>query len=100
MSKRRQEKAPSHASATELAWVVREGKSCSDKGQAYLPGAVFPLDDLPLELQNLHLPNLERIELPIISPEEISPGPLTPEETVEVIDQETESPHAYDDALL
>lgn len=67
MVKKRQEKA--QVNDTELVWVVRAGKECFDRGIQYLPGDVFPLENLPLDLQNLHIPNLERV------PVEIPPGP-------------------------
>jgi hypothetical protein len=82
MSKKR---LPS-VSRVETVWVVREGKECFHAGIEYRSGDVFPFDDLSLEQQNLHLPNLERREVePSVTPE---PDPLPPEEIVEVLTQE------------
>lgn len=69
MVKKRQAHTVTETSSPELVWVVREGKECFDRGIQYLPGDVFPLENLPLDLQNLHIPNLERV------PVEIPPGP-------------------------
>jgi hypothetical protein len=81
MSKKR---LPS-VSRVETVWVVREGKECFHAGIEYRSGDVFPFDDLSLEQQNLHLPNLERREVEPSTPE---PDPLPPEEIVEVLTQE------------
>ena len=82
MSKKR---LPS-VSRVETVWVVREGKECYHAGIEYRSGDVFPFDDLSLEQQNLHLPNLERREVePSVTPE---PTPLPPEEIIDVLTQE------------
>ena len=90
MVKKRQAHTVTETSSPELVWVVREGKECFDRGIQYLPGDVFPLENLPLDLQNLHIPNLERV------PVEIPPGPPLeggrPEEIVEIITQQEADP--------
>jgi len=74
----------------QIAYFVRDGKECQHAGVKYLAGQEFtPFDDLPLEFQNLHLPNLERRSVE-----------ATPEEIVEVIDQETEYPTDLSDVLI
>lgn len=71
-----------------VAHFVREGKECIHGGITYRGGEEFtPFDDLSVSAQNTHLPNLERREVVV----EVEPE-LTPEETVEVIDQETAFP--------
>jgi len=72
-----------------VAHFVREGKECIHGGVTYRGGDEFtPFDDLSLSAQNTHLTNLERREVTV---------ELTPEETVEVIDQETENPTEHQD---
>jgi hypothetical protein len=83
---------PAHRKADlgEIAYFVREGKECQHSGVKFLSGQEFtPFDDLSLEFQNLHLPNLERRSVE-----------ATPEEIVEVIDQETEFPTSLEDVLI
>ena len=93
MVKKRQAHTVTETSSPELVWVVREGKECFDRGIQYLPGDVFPLENLPLDLQNLHIPNLERVEM--LVPVEIPPAPLQKgddEEIVEIITQQEADP--------
>lgn len=106
MVKKRQPVTEEKPSSPELVWVVREGKECFDAGIQYLPGDIFPFDDLPLALQNLHLPNLERVERVVSTDDAILPGsslggeippgpPLEggrPEEIVEIITQQEADP--------
>lgn len=106
MVKKRQPVTEEKPSSPELVWVVREGKECFDAGIQYLPGDIFPFDDLPLALQNLHLPNLERVERVVSTDDvipsdpslegEIPPGPPLeggrPEEIVEIITQQENDP--------
>lgn len=81
-----------------LIYRVRDGVECVHNGQVFKGGEVFtPFDDLPLELQQLHVSNLVGESLPCPLP---SSGGLSPEAIVEVIDQENEDPQAYDDVLL
>ena len=73
-----------------ISYFVREGKECQHAGVKYLAGQEFtPFDDLPLEFQNLHLPNLERRSVE-----------ATPEEIVEVIVQEMENPTDLDEISI
>lgn len=69
-----------------IAHFVREGKECQHGGIVYQGGTEFsPFESLPVELQNLHLPNLERREVE-------APTDLTPSEVVDIVTQEMESP--------
>lgn len=88
-----------------LIYRVRESAECTHAGQTYSAGEVFtPFEDLPRELQAIHVSHLIGVsddDLDSSKPiDQVFAHTLTPEETVEVIDQETESPHAYDDVLL
>lgn len=77
-----------------IAYFVREGKECQHAGKTYPSGSEFtPFDLLDLDLQNIHLPNLERREA------EAKPE-LSPDEVVAIIDQETDDPTDLSDVVL
>lgn len=77
-----------------IAYFVREGKECQHAGISYLAGSEFtPFDLLELDLQNIHLPNLERREA------EAKPE-LSPDEVVAIIDQEADDPTDLSDVVL
>jgi hypothetical protein len=87
MSKKR---LPS-VSRVETVWVVREGKECFHAGIEYRSGDVFPFDDISLEQQNLHLPNLERREAFPLDNDPLINEAFThtsPETVIEVLTQE------------
>lgn len=93
----------SEPASPEIGYFVREGKECAHAGVEYQGGDRFtPFDSLSLELQNLHLPNLERREVLDLDEDPnvnaaFSSTPLEPEQVVEVISQEAEDPQAYND---
>jgi hypothetical protein len=97
MSRFKKAKPEPKPTKTGVAHFVREGKECVHGGITYRGGDEFtPFDELSVSAQNTHLPNLERREVVV----EVAPE-LTPEETVEVIDQETETPtEPQDDVLI
>lgn len=75
--------------------VVRN--SCIHAGKTYEIGDVLP--ELPLALLNVHLPNLELVEVEEICVDGACPMP-TPEKAVEVITQVEEDGGAEYDVLL
>lgn len=69
----------------ENRYRVKPGGDCTIGDKVYLPGELLP-SDLPIDQLNHHLPFCEIVQ---INQESVLEKPeLTPEETVEILDQE------------
>lgn len=78
---------PAHREADlyEIAYRVKPGGDCTIGDKVYSPGDLLP-SDLPIDQLNHHLPFCEIVQ---IKRESVLEKPeLTPEETVEIMDQE------------